>query len=118
MNAVADAPGQYALTRDQLDMRDMIRSLVIDRVAPRAAGIDDSGEFPQDIRVLLAEHDILRLPFEEEHGVGVLTDGRTILGTGYSSDVSPYPSERVGTKPSAGKVTGRTINGSCCGRCP
>ena len=28
--------------------------------------------------------------FEEEHGVGILTDGRTILGIGYSSDVRPF----------------------------
>jgi hypothetical protein len=28
--------------------------------------------------------------FEEEHGVGVLTDGRTVLGTGYHLDVSPF----------------------------
>jgi hypothetical protein len=28
--------------------------------------------------------------FEDEHGVGILTDGRTILGIGYSSDVSPF----------------------------
>lgn len=31
--------------------------------------------------------------FEEEHGVGVLTDGRKILGLGYSSDVTPYGTE-------------------------
>jgi hypothetical protein len=30
--------------------------------------------------------------FEEEHGVGVLTDGRSILGTGYSADVTPFKS--------------------------
>lgn len=30
--------------------------------------------------------------FEPEHGVGVLTDGETVLGTGYSYDVSPYGS--------------------------
>jgi hypothetical protein len=30
--------------------------------------------------------------FEEEHGVGVLTDGGKILGTGYSVDVTPYES--------------------------
>jgi len=29
-------------------------------------------------------------PFEEEHGVGVLTDGISILGTGYSHDVGPF----------------------------
>jgi len=29
-------------------------------------------------------------PFEDEHGVGVLTDGKTVLGIGYASDVMPY----------------------------
>jgi hypothetical protein len=28
--------------------------------------------------------------FEPEHGVGLLTDGRSILGTGYQMEVSPY----------------------------
>ena len=30
-------------------------------------------------------------PFEEEHNVGVLTDGERIVGTGYSHDVEPFP---------------------------
>jgi alkylation response protein AidB-like acyl-CoA dehydrogenase len=59
---------QYALTQEQLDLREVIRELVTDRVAPRAAEIDASGEFPQDIRHLFAEHDLLGLPFEERHG--------------------------------------------------
>ncbi|HJT33419.1 MAG TPA: hypothetical protein VJ783_15355 [Pirellulales bacterium] len=29
-------------------------------------------------------------PFEDEHGVGVLTDGRSVLGIGYSCDVTPF----------------------------
>jgi alkylation response protein AidB-like acyl-CoA dehydrogenase len=68
MSALTDGPVQYALTRDQLDMRAMIRELVLDKIAPRAAAIDASGEFPQDIRQVLAEHDILALPFDEAHG--------------------------------------------------
>jgi hypothetical protein len=32
-------------------------------------------------------------PFEEEHGVGILTDGKSVFGVGYSSDVGPYRSE-------------------------
>jgi hypothetical protein len=28
--------------------------------------------------------------FEEEHGVGILTDGKAIVGIGYSSDVKPF----------------------------
>jgi alkylation response protein AidB-like acyl-CoA dehydrogenase len=56
------------LTLEQRDLRAMIRDLVTDRVAPRAAEIDATGEFPQDIRELFAAHDILALPFDERYG--------------------------------------------------
>src|SRR3954452_1251301 len=59
---------QYALTVDQRDLREMVQALVAGKIAPRAAEIDASGEFPQDIRQLLADHDILALPFEEAYG--------------------------------------------------
>jgi len=49
-------------------LRDAVRVLADEQVAPRAAEIDRSGEFPQDLRRLLATHDILALPFPEEHG--------------------------------------------------
>jgi alkylation response protein AidB-like acyl-CoA dehydrogenase len=68
VSALADGSVQYGLTLEQRDLRDMIRRLVAERIAPRAAEIDARGEFPQDIRQLLAEHDILALPFAEEHG--------------------------------------------------
>jgi alkylation response protein AidB-like acyl-CoA dehydrogenase len=45
-------------------------------VAPRAAEIDEKAEYPHDLRQLLAEQDILALPFEEEYGgtgTGALT---------------------------------------------
>src|SRR4029079_378514 len=38
------------------------------RIAPRAAAIDETGEYPWDVRELLAHHDILGLPFAEAHG--------------------------------------------------
>ena len=28
--------------------------------------------------------------FDPEHGIGLLTDGHQILGTGYQMDVSPF----------------------------
>ncbi len=59
---------QYALTQDQLDFLEVIRQMVVERVTPRAHDIDESGEFPQDIRQLFAEHDLFGLPFEEKHG--------------------------------------------------
>src|SRR3954463_8570846 len=61
-------PDQYALTEEQRDFRDTIRQIVTERVAPRAAEIDAKAEYPWDIRRLFAEHDLLGLPFDEEHG--------------------------------------------------
>jgi alkylation response protein AidB-like acyl-CoA dehydrogenase len=59
---------QYALTQDQRDFRGTIRDIVAGRIAPRAAEIDATGEFPQDVRGVLADHDLLGLPFDERHG--------------------------------------------------
>jgi hypothetical protein len=56
------------LTPDQRAIRDAVRTLARERVAPRAAEIDRSAEFPQDLRELLAEQGILGLPFPERHG--------------------------------------------------
>ena len=80
MTATADATSAptYRLTEEQLLLRDTIRRLADDRIAPRAAEIDRSAEFPQDIRRLLAEHDILALPFPTEFG-GVGADLLTVI---------------------------------------
>jgi alkylation response protein AidB-like acyl-CoA dehydrogenase len=63
----ADVP-VYGLTDEQLAFRDVIRQIVRERVAPRAAQIDASSEFPEDVRRLFADHDLFGLPFEEAHG--------------------------------------------------
>jgi alkylation response protein AidB-like acyl-CoA dehydrogenase len=56
------------LTEEQVLLRDAVRVLADERVAPRAAEIDRTAEFPQDLRELLAAQDILALPFPVEHG--------------------------------------------------
>jgi alkylation response protein AidB-like acyl-CoA dehydrogenase len=58
----------YTIPQEQLDFRDTIRQIAQERVAPRAAEIDEKAEYPHDLRTLLAEQDILGLPFELEHG--------------------------------------------------
>ena len=58
----------YTIPREQLDLRETIRAIARERVAPRAAEIDEQAAYPHDLRALLAEHDILALPFEHEHG--------------------------------------------------
>jgi alkylation response protein AidB-like acyl-CoA dehydrogenase len=58
----------YRLTEEQVLLRDTLRQLADERIAPRAAEIDRTGEFPEDIRQLLASQDVLALPFPEEYG--------------------------------------------------
>jgi alkylation response protein AidB-like acyl-CoA dehydrogenase len=58
----------YDLPQEHKDFRDTIRQIVAERVAPRAADIDRSGEYPWDIRRLFAEQDVLALPFAPEYG--------------------------------------------------
>jgi alkylation response protein AidB-like acyl-CoA dehydrogenase len=56
------------LTEEQALLRDAVRELADEQVAPRAAAIDQSAEWPEDMRRLLADHDIFAIPFEERHG--------------------------------------------------
>jgi alkylation response protein AidB-like acyl-CoA dehydrogenase len=62
------AASTYRLTEEQVLLRDTIRTLAFEQIAPRAAEIDRSGEFPEDIRQLLATNDVLALPYPVEHG--------------------------------------------------
>ena len=45
----------FTLTEEQLQVRDLVRRVARERVAPRAAAIDASGEYPQDMFDLLRE---------------------------------------------------------------
>jgi alkylation response protein AidB-like acyl-CoA dehydrogenase len=56
------------LTEDQREVRDLVRRLARDRIAPRAAEIDASHEFPWDVVELFRDHDLFGLFFDEEFG--------------------------------------------------
>src|SRR3954469_12397851 len=58
----------YEVPREHRDFIEGIRAIVQGKVAPRAADIDRTSEYPWDIRALFGESDILALPFEEEYG--------------------------------------------------
>ena len=58
----------FGFSEEQLAIRDTIRELVQDRVAPRAAEIDERAEYPKDIEQLFAENGVLAIPFPEEYG--------------------------------------------------
>jgi alkylation response protein AidB-like acyl-CoA dehydrogenase len=65
MSALAEI---YAIPQEHQDFRDTIRQIARERIAPRAAEIDEKSQYPHDLRRLLAEQDVLGLPFEVEHG--------------------------------------------------
>ncbi|HUE25855.1 MAG TPA: acyl-CoA dehydrogenase family protein [Solirubrobacteraceae bacterium] len=65
MSALAEL---YTIPQEYLDFRDTIRQITRERIAPRAAEIDERAEYPRDLRELLSEQDVLGLPFETEYG--------------------------------------------------
>ena len=58
----------YRLTDEHDELRAVVRELAEERIAPRAAEIDSTGEFPWDLKELLAKQDLLGIGFEERHG--------------------------------------------------
>ncbi len=56
------------LSEDEQALIEAIREIALERVAPRAAEIDHTGEFPWDMKELLAQQDILAMPFPGEYG--------------------------------------------------
>jgi alkylation response protein AidB-like acyl-CoA dehydrogenase len=70
MANTASAPvgGVYEIPSELVDLRATIRAIAQERIAPRAPEIDRTATYPRDIRELLAENDILALPFPERYG--------------------------------------------------
>jgi alkylation response protein AidB-like acyl-CoA dehydrogenase len=64
------------LSDEQLEIRELVRTLARERIAPRAAEIDESHEFPWDVVELFREHGLFGLLFDEAYGgtgTGTLT---------------------------------------------
>ncbi len=53
---------------DQIQIRDLVRRIAKERVAPRADEIDRTAEYPQDMFDLLKELGLFTLPFPEKYG--------------------------------------------------
>src|SRR6266498_11678 len=56
------------LTDEQREIRELVRELARERIAPRAAEIDKSAEFPWDVVELYRDNEIFGILFDEEHG--------------------------------------------------
>ncbi|MPZ71923.1 MAG: acyl-CoA dehydrogenase [Nitriliruptorales bacterium] len=60
--------GLFTLTDDHVAFRKVLRQICEDRIAPRAAEIDESEEFPWDVKQVLAENGLLGLHIPEAYG--------------------------------------------------
>lgn len=58
----------FELSEEQKAIRDMVRELMEEKVAPVASKIDEEEHYPQELRDLFAENDIFAAPFPEEYG--------------------------------------------------
>jgi alkylation response protein AidB-like acyl-CoA dehydrogenase len=58
----------FTLSEDHLEFRKVVRKIVEDRIAPRAAEIDETEEFPWDVKQVLAENGLLGLHIPEAYG--------------------------------------------------
>jgi alkylation response protein AidB-like acyl-CoA dehydrogenase len=56
------------LSDEQRELRDLVRTLARERIAPRAAEIDESHEFPWDVVELFRDQGIFGVLFDEEVG--------------------------------------------------
>src|SRR5438034_6317551 len=56
------------LSAEQREIRDLVRTIARERIAPRAADIDESHEFPWDVVELYRENDLFGLFFDEQDG--------------------------------------------------
>jgi alkylation response protein AidB-like acyl-CoA dehydrogenase len=56
------------LTDDQREIRDHVRTLARERIAPRAHDIDKSAEFPWDVVELFRENDLFGVMYDEAYG--------------------------------------------------
>src|SRR3954464_2995441 len=59
---------QYQLSDEQRMLRAAIRELAEDKIAPRAAEIDETGEFPYDVRDALVQSGFHAVHIGEEYG--------------------------------------------------
>src|SRR5437764_4071968 len=56
------------LTDEQREIRELVRTIARQKIAPRAAEIDKSAEFPWDVVELYRENDLFGIMYDEEYG--------------------------------------------------
>jgi alkylation response protein AidB-like acyl-CoA dehydrogenase len=61
-------PTRYELPDELEEFRALVRRIAEEKIAPRAAEIDDTDEWPEDVYHLLVENDLMGVGYPEEDG--------------------------------------------------
>jgi alkylation response protein AidB-like acyl-CoA dehydrogenase len=64
----ADMSALDPLTEEQREIRELVRTIAREKIAPRAAEIDKSAEFPWDVVEVYRENDLFGIMYDEEYG--------------------------------------------------
>ncbi|HET7236777.1 MAG TPA: acyl-CoA dehydrogenase family protein [Actinomycetota bacterium] len=59
---------RFGLPEELEEFRALVRRIAEERIAPRAAEIDETDEWPEDIYEVLVENDLMGVGYPEEHG--------------------------------------------------
>jgi alkylation response protein AidB-like acyl-CoA dehydrogenase len=59
---------RFGLPEELEEFRALVRRIADERNAPRAAEIDETDEWPEDIYEVLVENDLMGVGYPEEHG--------------------------------------------------
>jgi len=59
---------RFELPEELEEFRALVRQIAEERIAPRAAEIDETDEWPEDVYKLLVDNDLMGVGYPEEHG--------------------------------------------------
>src|SRR5262245_65597543 len=68
----------FALSEEHEALREAVRALADDKIAPRAADIDRTSEFPWDVYEALVKADFPAVGLRDVHGLEVRLDQRLV----------------------------------------
>ena len=60
--------GRFALPQELEEFRALVRAIADERIAPRAAEIDETDEWPEDVYKVLVDNDLMGVGYPEEFG--------------------------------------------------
>jgi alkylation response protein AidB-like acyl-CoA dehydrogenase len=59
---------RFGLPEELEEFRSLVRQIAEERIAPRAAEIDETDEWPEDVYKVLVDNDLMGVGYPEEHG--------------------------------------------------